>query len=518
MTPRIGAGGLLAITALLAAPSPVASREPAPAADTMSIRAFQPQPACDGVADDSLAVAAALASLAGTGRAIHVPGDCRLNMGPAARLAGQQPVLDGTGLVGEGGRDSGLPYGTRGGTILLTDPAGAALIVKRNARLDHLVFFWPAMTEAAAIANGNAPPTLPPLLAGIGTAGPGASPAGPAAEVSSLRFTDNDVVNAWDVMDFSRDASGALFIAENRVFMENVFLHLGAMPVESFIHDNQFTPNAYFNAPGVGLGTTRILYNWAAIHATDVLATGDGTATASTTQGTVDGLAFHHNTTFGLGYGLRALGGTFNLAAITDNIFDGTPHVMSLEAGGSFNGRFDGGIVYSYTSQDAAVAHRMATPLFYQAPDAAPGTDINIAHLHVAYGSGSLLDFSAASQANATLDDVYTKALNGAEGGRQDAIRWGAGGRLALRGSTIVTAGASPSCLNVSAPLQALMVVGNLFVTCGFTISYTGAFGPAAQVVSNNASLGSRQPTPYGGTLPGALADNGNAWDKPRLH
>ena len=60
-------------------------------------------------------------------------------------------------------------------------------------------------------------------------------------------------------------------------------------------------------------------------------------------------------------------------------------------------------------------------------------------------------------------------------------------------------------------------MLGNIFMNCGFVVSYSGGFGPAAQMVSNNLSLNSRQPTAYGGILAGALADINNAWDKPSV-
>jgi hypothetical protein len=69
--------------------------------------------ACDGVTDDSKALSAAASALAGSDRSIFIAGNCRLLLGPAARLAGQPVTLDGVGMIVEGGRDSGYPYGNR---------------------------------------------------------------------------------------------------------------------------------------------------------------------------------------------------------------------------------------------------------------------------------------------------------------------------------------------------------------------------------------------------------------------
>ena len=470
--------------------------------------------ACDGVTDDSPALYAATSAMSGTGRAISVPGDCRLSLGSAARLAGHTPTLEGTGLVGESGRDSGDAsgtYGTRGGTIILRDTGGPAFIGRRNAILQRLIFYWPAVTEAATTANGNVPPAFPALIAGPGSAG------GTPGEFSSLRFIDNDVVNATTVIDASNDPSGAFFIERNRAFFTNSFLKVTQNPVESFIHDNHFTPFAYEDVTLTG--PTYNLWNYAAAHAAVLLAVGNGTATAAQSvpgsnppvASGSGGFLLHDNYVFGMGYFIRALGGALSLMDVHNNSLDGVAHPFSLETGGSFSGRWDGGMIYGYQSTNAGFTLSSSLPLFYQAADAAAGTDINISNVRVNLSTGALLDFEGQS-ALATIDGVYANGLNAAGGATADAIKWAASSRLTVRNSSFATVGNSYSCINLASNTQSLLVTNNTFLNCGYVVAAT-AGTPGQGVIANNIAAGTRTAV-YGGAYPMYLPDTNNNWDK----
>ena len=464
---------------------------------------------CDGVADDSPAVSAALAATAGEGRVVNVPGDCRLNLGPAARLAGHPAVLDGNGLLGEGGRDSGEPYGTRGGTLLLTDTAAPAFVVKRNWRLEHLIFFWPGQTEAAAVANGGKPVTMPALLAG--------APGSPPAEISAGRFADNDVINAWDAMDFAANPAGGLHIESNRMFCLDACLKLGLMPLESFVDNNQFSENAYFGAPGLGIGPSYDLRNWAAEHGSVVLAVGDGTARTPSTLH-VDGLSLTGNVTFGMGYGFRVQGGWLNLLAATGNMFDGTARVMAVEAGGLVTGaRITGGMWYSYTLDDGAsgVGGSTVTPMIFAAADATPGSVLDVSAVTAPSGSGALADWSA-PRSSLRITDVNAMGLNNdGGGGTAPGIRFSsAGGRLSVLGSTLLMLGSAPgACVLIDQPVADLTIVGNHLIGCAAPVSASGPMPPVAVAITGNVSVGTHGRVAYAGDQAASLPDVGNAWD-----
>ena len=477
--------------------------------------------ACDGIADDSLALARAGQSLEGSNQAVLVPGDCRLNLGPAARLAGTPAVLTGMALVGDGGRDSGNStgrYGAGGSTVLLTDEAAPAIITRGSLRIAHLVFFWPGMTEASTTADGGVPPPLPALIAGPGTAAVrfGQAYTGavlPLPGLSEVRLEDDDIINAFDVIDVSGDVSGGFSIDDVRAFWAGVFLKLGHMPTESEISNSKFTPNAYYNA--LSAGPTYNLENWAASHAEVVRAVGDGTATTRTTR-TVDGIDFHNNVVFGIGFAFRAIGGFLNGLVVADSGFDGVPHWLSLERGGGASGRWSGGVNTAYTLVDNKVGDSNVTAAFYQAPDASPDTNLAFDGLFVSFTTGALLDFEAASvQPSVTLHDVTSLATVRGTGASADAIHWAAAGRLTLQDSQIgmsqQTAGA---CLDFAGPLQMLMVTGNTFVTCPTVIAYSGSVAPSAATVAINQSIGTAKAT-YGGSKPNALPNVLNAWDRP---
>ncbi len=480
------------------------------ARDRLSIRDFLPAPACNGVTDDSPTVFAATTALAGTGRAINVPGDCRLNIGPASRLAGNRIVLDGTGLVGEGGYDSGQgsSYGTRGGTILLTDAGGAAFIARRNWILRNLVFFWPGQTEAAAVANGGTPITMPPLLSSDSAVGL------PANEVTAGEFADNDVVNAWDVMDFSADVAGGLRIHDNRAFFLDNFLRLKVMPLESWVRDNDFTPNAYQSAPGVLVGPTFNLRDYAAANASVVQAVGNGTPAASPTT-SIDGLHVTNNYEFGLGYGFRVSGGQLNLLDANGNGFDGVQHIMSVETGGRVVGGSSllGGKWFTYTFGSTAYAAAISV-----AADSAPNSQLSLVDVQAPSSNGGLVDWQGS---NGTLDllNVRTDGMNaGPSTTAISGIRFASqGGRLTIAASRLVEGGNVPGpCVEIVNPLQYFSITSSQFTSCLAPISVSGAYSSPNQI-SGNLSIASSGATAYLGTLAGSLNDENNQWDKPGL-
>ncbi len=478
--------------------------------DVLSINNFDA--ACDGLTDDSIPLSRAAIALNGTGRTLMIPGSCRLYLGTAAQMAGIPVMLDTITIEGESGRDggtSGEAYGNRGSTLIQGDAIRPELIVQRNVSLRHLIFYTPAINDAAALANGGTPPVYPAVISGQGSAGNAPS------EVSSFRLEDSDVVVASNVIDFHKDIAGGLIISHNRAFFEGVFLNLGAMPVESFIHDNDFTPNGYQSAPGVvraGPQGDYTLSAWAGSHAEVVRASGNGSANIAETSGSIDGLNFHDNYVFGIAYGLRAIGGTFNLISAFNNTFDGVARPLSLETGGSFNGRFSGGEVYSYTFRGAS---KVSTPVLYVSSDSAPGTSITSADLRVQSASGQLLEVKNTINAvNVTLTAPTALNLNSASGGTADGIRFSSPGSLAVLGGTIQTLGSSGSCINFVTPAYTAVVQGVTFLNCGYVASYSGSFGFTAIAVANNVSVGTRTGI-YGGTAASALPDTFNVWDRP---
>lgn len=451
--------------------------------------------------DDSLLVAQACTDLRGTGAAIHVPSDCRLLMGPAARLAGNAPVLDGVGLIADGTRDSGVPYGARGGTLLLTDTGGPAFVCKRGWTLEGMTFFWPGQVE-----DGSAPRVFPPLLTGAGTGQGGAN------EDTEGRFENCDVVNAYVVADFAADVCGGLQVHRNRMFFLKAGFRLSTMPLESFFSNNQFTPNAYGNLAMAG--PTYRLRDQAAQQAAAFEIVGNGTAQARSTQ-SVDGLILTSNYVFGMAYGIRIMGGTLDVSALTGNSFDGVGRVMSVETGGLVSGvRIAGGIWYPYTFGSPATV----TPAIYSAPDAAPGCNLHVGAVSAPSCVGDLVDWNA-PVSTLTMSDVEAPGCNNLSGGAGTAtgIKFSSlGGRLSVVGGTIVMQGTAPGVgIAVMQPPQSLTVLGVQFVSCAAPISLDGGYASACMTIAGNTSTGTHGASAYAGTQAAALPDIGNSWDKP---
>ena len=462
--------------------------------------------ACDGVTDDSLAVKAATTALAGTGAAIHIPYNCRLLMGPAARLAGLPPVLDGVGLVGDGGRDSGGAggvYGNRGGTLLLTDTGGPAFIVKRNWRFQGLIFDWPTQLETPQ----GTPRAMPAMITGLGGSG---QTGGLQSEVSSGRFIDNDVVNAFVLMDFSADPTGGLQIRDNRIWCLDTCLRLRLMPLESWVSGNQFSPNADYNALGVGIGPTYHLRDMAAAQGTIVHIVGDGTAMSPPSM-SVDGLSFSDNTVFGMGYALRISGGWSNLMTMTDNRLDGMAHVISLETGSRITyGTISGGVWYSYTFGSPSV---VTTPIT-ASPSAAANSSLSVDNVTLASSSGGIMDWRAPAS-DVSLTNIRAIGLNNIAGGTAAGVHYdSAGGRLRVLSSIVgFAAGSTSACIEIPSGLQMMAVSMNQFVLCPSVISLSGS--PGAVLVNGNQAIGTSGPKIYSGPNAGDLPDTANGWDKP---
>ncbi len=271
--------------------------------------------ACDGVADDSAPLAAAVGALRGTGFALHVSGRCRL------RLAGSRQVwLKDISIVGDGGREFGTA-GQVGSTILIDTAIAAPFVASDNWGLERLKFVWPHQTETVAAANGGVPIAYPPLV----TARSGDS-------VQNWRFNDNQVENAYDIIDLSNAAgAGHFYYRRNQTFALRYHLRLRSVGGESWITDNQFTPQAFLL--GVVASGTTYLRNYASTHAEALRIEGNGTAETPSTL-SVDGMRMTGNYGLLLRYGIHVVGGSLNLATLTADSWDEVSTPLAVESGG----------------------------------------------------------------------------------------------------------------------------------------------------------------------------------------
>lgn len=443
--------------------------------------------------DDSMLVAQACADLRGTGAAIHVPSDCRLLMGPAARLAGRTPTLDSVGLISDGVRDGGEGgiYGTRGGTILLTDTGGPAFIAKRNWTLRGLTFFWPAQIEDA-----QAPRVFPPLLAGVGAL------AGGPNEVTQWRFIDNDVVNAWHLIDLSGDISGGFQMRGNRIFTLDAALILGWMPVESFVSDNQFSPNAF--------GVSAKLRDYAATQGTIIKVVGNGTATVRAAH-SVDALMLSNNATFGFGFGIRVAGGCLNTSAVTGCYWDGVGSVLSVESGGLIAGlTITGGNWFTGIYGNSATV----TTAVSVATDSTLGSDLTITGVNAEFTTGAIVDWRGASGSLriSGMHAPYVQSSGAAPS--NPAIHFAsASGFLSIEGSNLIAYGTATGPAISVEQSATMLLTGNRFARWAAPISVTASAITAT--ITGNISSGTTGSAAYIGSAAIYLPSVGNAWDKP---
>ena len=248
-----------------------------------------------------------------------------------------------------------------------------------------------------------------------------------------------------------------------------------------------------------------------------VLAVGNGTVTTPSTNH-IDGLSLSNNVAFGVGYGFRVQGGWLNILAATGNTFDGTAHVVSVEAGGLISsGRIVGGSWFGYTLNNGTtgVGGTTQTPLLYADPQAAPGNALDVSGITSPSASGALADWSAPASI-LRISDVNAMGLNNNGGsGTQPGIRFNsAGGRLSVVDNNLIMQGTAPgACVEIDQPMADLTIVGNHLLTCGNPISVAGSFPPTVAAVVGNVSLGTHGTVAYVGSQAPNLPDFGNTWD-----
>lgn len=324
--------------------------------------------ACNGIADDSVPLATAATALRGTGQVLEVPGNCRL------RLAGTAQVwLKGMTLRGPGVRDMGPAYGNVGGTIILDDTAQSPFVVSDAWAMDGLTFFWPRQVPQVS------PIPFPALIATHGS-----------DVVQSWRFENNQVTNAFDLIDLTTAGAGSghFFFRGNTVFAMRRALTLAVLGGESFFTDNQFTHQPYLYVAGTLAGQPMTEYY--GNNGEMLRVVGNGTNLARASQ-SVDGLRMSNN--YGLLFhtAIHVTGGLLNLAQLTGNSFDQVPQVLVADNGGAFSDvHVTGGLWLAQHYQHNDLA---ACPLEVK-PGAAPGNIITLTGVAMAAIAGPAVCFT----------------------------------------------------------------------------------------------------------------------------
>jgi hypothetical protein len=449
---------------------------------------------CGGTVDDSTALAAATASLAGTGADLLVPKDCKILLAGASQVS-----LVGMNLIGENGRDVAYPYGQSGSQIYLTDTVRAPFTVGSGWAVRRLTFLWPNQTEIAAAANAGQPIIYPPLMVN-GNSG--------AAQVIAWQFTDNQVTNAYDVFDFSSSGGmGGALVSGNIIYNLHYAFILNRMAVESFIVNNTFTPFAYQNVALAG--PTYNLRNYSGINAEVIRVVGAGTQSTAPGPG-VDGLKMINNYTFGYGYGTHVVGGWLNISSITAGGYDGVLHPLTVDAGGLVSSlQYLGGLWITYRYGD----NTADAPAIEVLPTSYPASTLLLNGVNATSVNGQCINFTAGTGSLLSLVDTHFPACGGTTGqtGPFDAVTFNApGGTLNVLGGEFGVGQnrTGGNAFTISAATSAVLT-GARFNGWGAVIN-TAVAGVAAtgnrstNSVGTNAIIGAQQ---------SAAIDTGNSWD-----
>ena len=463
---------------------------------------------CDGVADDSPALARAADAARDTGQVILVPGGCRLRLGGAAAV-----WLRGTGLAGEGvhGFDLGQPAeparsGRQGSTILIDTDAFPPFTVSNDWSITGLTFIWPRQTESAAAARGGQPIPFPPLLAAHGTDG-----------AYGWTFAGNVVRNAFDILDLSAaGGAGHGRVSGNSIFALRYAMRFRQADGEVFISDNQVSPAAAAN--GLLGGPTRHLAAYAASHAEMIRVEGDGTPARQSSQ-RVEGQHLSNNYMYLGRHGLHVVGGAYNLATWSGTSFDQVASAITVEAGGAvIEATVTGGtwLCQHFGDNDA-------TAPCIGIEGGAPGSTLSLANVSIPVTMGPAIRFidpgaGSLSVSGSRIAHVGNTTAGGPHHGIVSAARTGT---LANSGTTLAS---SPEARPTAQARAQGIVVGAALATTlsGLVLSnwdvpvvFNTTEGRHA--VTGSISTGSPPDNPNAAVLgPGTarVVQAGNSWDQ----
>lgn len=264
----------------------------------------------DGVSDDSVKLAAAIAAATAANKALYIPAG-----GPILLAGAAQISLQNVALIGDGGTDFGYPYGKTGSQIWITSTAQSPFLIGPGVLIERLCFYYPNQVD-----QPGGPIVYPPLLAGN---------AGVSA-VADFVFRNNQVTNAYDFLAVpSGTTMGDVFISGNRICALNVCFAIPNAADILFIGDNFFSYGVFedeilhYAGGGAGaiISSTLTLSTGAAIGAT--------TLSVNSTGGVVVGMPLGGNAALPYGTTIAALAGnTVTLSA---------PLIAPLASGATFN-------------------------------------------------------------------------------------------------------------------------------------------------------------------------------------
>ncbi len=456
----------------------------------------------DGVADDSVALAAAAAALRGTGRALYIPQGVKVRLAGAAQvwLSGVRIVADGVRELGAAGQTA---YGQRGGSILVDSTGSSPFVVSSDWGFEGVTVFWPRQTEAAAVANGGAPVAYPALAVPHVTAGT-------ADGVQNWHMVGCQVVNAYDVLDFTAaQGVGDYHFSRNLVFALRYVLRLNKAGGEGFVADNQVTPEAY-NYGTLGTGTTNLL-SFYTLNGTFLQIEGTGTPSTASALA-VEGMRLAGNYVFAARYGLHVVGGNYNVCSWTANTFDQVPNPICVEAGGAIRADVTGGRIISGRLNDPSLVTTAIS-----VSGGAPGSylALNGVELESASGSGVVFQDPGAGLLAITGGKLASIGQASNNGSYDGVLFDCAGGSLRITGTLITDTNAASEHLasGVVVVHAASSTVAGVTLG-GWAVPYTNVTTAGVHSLVGCTSTGTAA---AGGAAAvagaGVVSQAGNSWD-----
>lgn len=465
---------------------------------------------CNGVTDDSAALARAADALANSGSTLDVLGDCRL------RLAGAAQVwLRGVDLRGPGVRELGAQghvYGMQGGSILLADRTKAPFLVSSGWSIEGLNFVWPEQTEYDIAKNRSQPIAYPALIVPHETGGVGDL-------VYSWRFSNNQVENAYDIADLRAATDvGHWHWDDNQEFALRYHIRLQRSGGESWITNNQFSLIAQFygiagtNKAGPGGKQTLLMEHFAATHAEVLHIDGAGTASVVERR-SVDGMSMKGNYALAMRFAVHVVGGTLNIGSMIGDSFDQVQTVLQADHGGAFDAvHVVGGEWLCQAFGGGAVAPCVSV-------DGAPGSTLSMEGVQVPVTLGPAIVFKDRG-VGASLSIVGGSLLNVGNidsGNPYSAITFDApNGMLVVSSLPITTTakGQRDAGAIVIKSAKAAVLTGIVFGGWKGLLAVDTKAGAFSLTGSTSfGSLAGAGPLAVSGTGADLVAQSGNRWD-----
>lgn len=396
-------------------------------------------------------------------------------------------------LMGDPTTNYGWPYTGYGSVLLISNTSTQAFSLGNGFTISGMTFYYPLQDSA-----GASPTVYPPLFE--------------SATISKGLVEKSTFVDPYILMktDTGGIGFGDVRFSNNRMYCIFYCWQFANGASDVLQVDNSFISVGVYQdiANGANLG------NWTQSNGEMIHADIGGAAHTS-----LDGMMFSNNIIHGYHMGVRMVTGLLNVSAFSNNVWDDTPTILSVEGttGAVAFTSFTGGNCYC---QDLVTASAAENVFNFTSTNA--GTSyLTISGLEIAYAMGNII--SDASGALTTLkvsgggwqnwgQSTTTGTYYGFVSSSQNT-----NARITINGvvAEISNAVGSNSYVGVSLDGGVNSITGNAFYSNNTAVQVAGS-SSAFHRIGNNVSANTTGTSSFSDSSSGSVnvITSGNLWDK----